>query len=174
MVTPDLATASISSCEQLPRQPVLRDAHGQHAAGHRKRFENGDLVPPPGKEVRRGQAGRTSPDDGDVLLVFLLEGLNGRKFSACELPVAQEPFDLLDRERLAGLGRAAPSLAVGHADSSADDRQRIGSADDLQGFPLSPLRGQTQVRRYIRHQRAQVLEREEMMPCRLWRGSSCL
>ena len=40
----------------LPGQPVIRDAHGQHAAGHGQGFEDGHRIPSPSQMVGRIQA----------------------------------------------------------------------------------------------------------------------
>jgi hypothetical protein len=55
-------------------QPVVRNAHPEHAAGHGKRLEDGDLETLQGQVPGRGQTGRSRADDGHLLFarLFLL------------------------------------------------------------------------------------------------------
>ena len=71
--------------EHLLGQPVVGDAHGQHAAGNGQGLEDFDFVAFFRKVIGGGEPGRARAHDGDLLAVGGLDEGQGQRVSARQL-----------------------------------------------------------------------------------------
>ena len=109
--------------EDVPRQPVRRDAVAHHAARLTERVADLDLVSPHRQVIGRGQAARTGTDDQDPLARTRRRRIEAPPLG--EREVAEEALRRMDGDGAVELGPVAAGLARVVADPAVDRRQRV-------------------------------------------------
>ena len=139
--------------QHLVGQAVGRDADPGHAASHRQRFKDGDLVAHARQKVGRGETRRTGADDGHAPLV-LWRQLGRRLGVGVQLPVllwpalpiplvidrvGDEALEGADGHRAVQLAAVALGLAGMVADAAHGRREGVVLLDDLQRLLVALL-----------------------------------
>ena len=155
------ADDAVDLCAQdVPRQAVLGDADGHHAAGHGHRLEHGHAIAQPGEVVGSRHSGRPAADDRDLLLA-----LPGRRGDGGQLALLRrEPLQAPDGDRLIEGSAAAGRLARSGADPAAHRRERIDLGGDFVGLVVAALPDQPDIAAGVGSGRARFLARRDRIP----------
>ena len=108
--------------DDVARQAIGRNAHGQHAAKHGKLFEDGYLITLDGKIIGTGKPGRPGTDDRHLFVTLHLDFRNIAGFGV-EIEVGHEPLNEIYRHRFVHLPPRTNRFAGVIADPAADGRQ---------------------------------------------------
>ena len=127
------------------RQPVLRDAAAQQAAGERLRLEDGHAIAEAAQLVGGREPGGPGADDRDPLGALDGRRRPGERRLLRELEVGGVALEPADRDRLVDLAAAARGLAGVRADPAADAGERVALAHEGERLAVAPLRDQRDV-----------------------------
>ena len=123
-------------------QAIVRNAHPQHTARYRKRFEDGHLIAVEGQEIGRAEPCGTGADDR-YPLATLPDFWNGELIEIH--PVGHKTLQSANRDRTVNLSPAACIFAGMGTDPADDTRQGEGSQDELQSLNVFPLSDQSYI-----------------------------
>ncbi len=112
---------------------VLGEPVAQRAAKLGRSLEDGDVVPLPGQEKGRCQAGGTAADHGDPLAGGALLG-NLEVDLVVHAPVGDKPFQVVDGDRFIDQDPPAARLAEAWADPAHGKGNRVTFHDQPQGL----------------------------------------
>ncbi len=124
--------------QHIPGQPVLRDAHGHHAARFGQFFENRHGIALQGQKIGGRQTGRPRTHNGNLLVAGRRGFRDGLRAGAF-FPIGQEAVQLSNGQGLIHVIAGAVAFAGVVAHPAADTGKGVLLPEQIQGFAILAL-----------------------------------